>query len=299
MNLSPRQFKIFLSLAQSLNFSRAAGKLCVTQPALSKLVREIERTVGMRLFERTTRSVKLTADGEAFLGVVQRVMEGYEAGLTELEQMVRHRSHGLAIAALPTLAAMLLPELVAQLQTEVPDAIVRIHDVVTNEALDLLRARQVDLALTSLDVVHKDFAYTEIFREPFALLSRRDLQPRIKSWSEAAIAALPIISMPRGTGTRLLVEAAFVRAGVPFKPLLELRDLNSIARFVGAGCGFALLPRSAAQLVLTGSLAIHDIEGGPDRSVGIVTRREVELPVLAAWMVRAIRRQAGVLVKVA
>lgn len=296
MNLSPRQLRIFVSLAQSLNFSRTAEQLCVTQPALSKLVRDIEEGMGVRLFERTTRSVKLTVDGEALLGVARRVMDDYQAGLTELEQVVRHRSHGLAVAALPTLAATVLPSLVAQLQQEVPDAIIRIHDVVTDEALDLLRARRVDLALMGMDVVHKDLAYTEVFREPFALLSHRDWRPEVATWTEAAIAALPIISMPRGTGTRQLVEAAFLRAGVQFRPLLELRDLNSIAQFVSAACGVALLPRSAARLVRTDKLVIHDIAGAPERSVGIVTRREMELPVLAAWMVRAIRQRAASLV---
>ena len=293
MNLSPRQLRIFVSLAQSLNFSRTADQLCVTQPTLSKLVRDIEQAMGVRLFERTTRSVKLTVDGEALLGVASRLLVDYEAGLLELEQVVRHRSHGLAIAVLPTLAATLLPELVAQLQEEVPDAIVRIHDVVTDEALDLLRMRRVDLALTSVDAVQKDLSYTEIFREPFALLAHRDQRPQVTTWSEAVIAALPIISMPRGTGTRQLVEAAFLRAGAQFRPRLELRDLNSIAQFVKARCGIALLPRSAAQLVLTDQLAIHDIEGAPDRSVGIVTRREMELPVLAGWMARAIRQRAA------
>jgi DNA-binding transcriptional LysR family regulator len=293
MNLSPRQLRIFVSLAESLNFSRTADQLCVSQPTLSKLVREIEAGMGVRLFERSTRSVKLTVAGEALLGVARRVLLDYEAGVTELEQVLRHRSHGLAIAALPTLAATLLPELVAQLQKEVPDAIVRIHDVVTDEALDLLRARRVDLALTGVEVVHKDLSYTEIFREPFALLSHRGQRPQLTTWSESAIASLPIISMPRGTGTRQLVEASFLRAGAQFRPLLELRDLNSIAQFVSAGCGIALLPRSAAQLVLTDKLVIHDVEGAPDRSVGIVTRREMELPTLAAWMVRAIRQRAA------
>lgn len=293
MNPNPRQLRIFVSLAESLNFSRTADQLFVSQPSLSKLVREFEAGLGVRLFERSTRSVRLTDAGEALLGVARRVLGDYEAGVTEIEQMVRHRSHGLAIAALPTLAATLLPELVAQLYAEVPDAIVRIHDVVTDEALDLLRARRVDLALTGVEVVHKDLTYTEIFREPFTLLSRRDQSPQLTTWSEAAISALPIISMPHGTGTRQLVEACFVRAGAHFKPLLELRDLNSIAQFVRAGCGIALLPRSAAQLVCSETLVVHDVEAAPDRSVGIVTRREMELPMLAAWMVRAIRERAA------
>lgn len=293
MNLSPRQLRIFITLAHCLNFSRAANELHVTQPTLSKLVREIEQAMGVRLFERTTRTVKLTTHGEDLLGVARRVMEDYEAGLSEIGQRVRNRSQSLSIAALPTLAATLLPDLVAQLRAEVPHAIVRIHDVVTDEVLDLLRARRVDLALTGVEVMHKDLAYTEIFREPFALLAPRGWQPPCKAWSEAALAALPIISMPRGTGTRQLVETAFLRAGVPFRPQLELRDLNAIAQFVRAGCGIALLPRSAAQMVRTPKLALHPLAGGPERSIGIVTRREMELPALAAWMARAIRQRTA------
>src|SRR5690606_3344082 len=105
MNPSPRQLRIFVSLAESLNFSRTADELFVSQPSLSKLVREFEAGLGVRLFERNTRSVKLTDAGEALLGVARRVLGDYEAGVTEIEQMVRHRSHGLTIAALPTLAA--------------------------------------------------------------------------------------------------------------------------------------------------------------------------------------------------
>lgn len=297
MNLSPRQLRIFVTLAQSLSFSRTADQLCVTQPTLSKLVREIEGALGVRLFERTTRRVRLTDDGEALLAVSRRMVQDYEAGMTELEQVVRHRSHVLAIAVLPTLLATLLPELVAQLQREVPGAVVRIHDGVTDETLDLLRSRRVDIALTGVDVVHPDMAYTPIFREPFALLAREGLAPVPRGWSAQAVDALPIISMPRGTGTRELVEAEFARAGARFRPQLEMRDLNSIARFVEAGCGIALLPRSAVRLLLVDGLAMHAFEGGPQRTVGVVTRREAELPALAAWMLRAIRTRGAALEK--
>ncbi|MES2976024.1 MAG: LysR family transcriptional regulator [Pseudomonadota bacterium] len=295
MNLSPRQLHIFVFLAQSLSFSRTAAHFCVSQPTLSKLVRDIEQTWGVRLFERTTRAVSLTVDGEALLGVARRVVAEYDAGSAELEQVLRHRSRGLAIAALPTLAALLLPELVARLHEDVPDANIRIHDVVADEALALLRARRVDLALTNIDAEHKDLAYTELFREPFVLIARADAYPPEPpaAWSGAAIAALPIISMPRGSGTRQLIETAFVSEGLPFRPFLELRDLNAIARFLGAGYGIALLPLSAAKLIQSASLVIHTLQGAPERAVGIVTRREMELPVLAARMIRSIRQHVG------
>lgn len=299
MNLSPRQLKIFVSLAQSLNFSRTAGQFCVAQPTLSKIVREIEQEVGVRLFERTTRSVKLTADGEALVGVASRVTQEFEVGLTEFEEVARRRIQRLSIAALPTLAAMVLPGPVAALRAEMPNAFIRIHDVFTDQALDLLRARKVDLALTGVDVVHKDLDYEEIVCERFVLLSSRQHPGvrKIRTWSEEEIGALPIITMPHGTGTRQFVEAAFISKGLPFRPCMELNNLTSIAKFVKAGCGVAVLPLSGAQLVLDDGLFITSLRGAPERSIGIVTRRDTELPLLAAKMVISIRQSASALGK--
>lgn len=299
MNLSPRQFRVFVSLAQSLSFSRTADQFCIAQPTLSKIVREIEEEVGVRLFERTTRSVKLTADGEALVGVASRVTQEFDSGVTEFEEMARRRTQRLSIAALPTLAAMVLPAPVAALRAEMPNAFVRVHDVFTDQALDLLRARKVDLALTGVDVVHTDLHYEEIVRERFVLLSSRQHRGarRIRAWSEEQIGALPLITMPRGTGTRRFVEAAFIARGLPFRPCLELNNLTSIAKFVQAGCGVAVLPLSGAQLVLDDGLVITSPRGAPERSIGIVTRRDTELPLLAAKMVASIRQAARVLGK--
>ena len=299
MNLSPRQLKIFVSLAQSLNFSRTADQFCIAQPTLSKIVREFEEEIGVRLFERTTRSVKLTADGEALVAVASRVTQEFEVGITEFEELARRRTQRLSIAALPTLAATMLPTPIAALRAESPNAFIRIHDVFTDKALDLLRARKVDLALTGVDVVHKDLDYEEIVRERFVLLSSRHHfgARKIRVWSEEAIGALPIITMPHGTGTRQYIETAFISKGLSFRPCMELNNLTSIAKFVKAGCGVALLPLSGAQLALDDGLVITSPSGAPERSIGIVTLRDTELPQLAAKMVSSIRQAARALGK--
>lgn len=294
MNLSPRQLKIFVSLAHSLNFSQTADAFCVTQPTMSKLIREIEEEIGARLFERTTRSVQLTPEGEALLEVATRVSNAFEQGITELEEVARHHAQRLSVAALPTLAAILLPPLVRKLREQTPNAFIRVHDVFTDTALDLLRARHADLALTGLDVIHKDLAYEEILRERFVLLSRReDARPGgLDEWSVPALDALPLIAMPQGTGTRRVVETAFLKKGVSFRPVMELRNLNAIGKFVKAGCGYSLLPLSGAELVMDDTLAITPLRGAPERTLGIATRREADLPALAEAMIVAVREAA-------
>jgi len=294
MNLSPRQLKIFVSLAHSLNFSQTARAFCVTQPTMSKLIREIEAELGTRLFARTTRSVTLTREGQALLAVASRVSNEFEQGLTELAEVARSHTQRLSIAALPTLAAMLLPEPIRALREEAPKAFIRVHDVFNDTALDLLRSRKVDLALTGLDVMHKDLAYEEIMRERFVLLAPRgDARlAGLREWSVPALSALPLVAMPHGTSTRRFVETAFLRTGVPFRPAMELHNLESIGRFVGAGCGFSLLPLSGAELVMNGTLAIRALRGAPQRVIGIATRREADLPLLAGKVMEAVRRLA-------
>lgn len=295
MNLSPRQLRVFVALAQSLSFSRTAEHFCVSQPTLSKIVRTIELELGVALFERTTRTVKLTPDGEALVPVAARLAADFDTGLTELAEVARRRTHRIAVAALPTLAALLLPSAIAALRREVPNALVRVHDVYTDEAIDLLRTRKVDLAFTGVDASHQDLAYAEFVREPYvALCSKRHPLPRAMTrWSEAALNDLPLISMPRGTGTRQNVEAAFARAGLQFRPVLELLNLTSMPRFVASGFGVALLPLSGAQLVLTSELSIRYLDGAPERSIGVVTRRETVLPPLADALIRSVRQHAS------
>ena len=113
MNLTPRELRIFVSLASSLSFVQTADSFFVTQPTMSKMVKSIEDKLGVKLFERTTRNVTLTREGHNLLQVASRIVEDYEAGLSQLAEVARRGSQKLAIAALPSLAATLLLSVVA------------------------------------------------------------------------------------------------------------------------------------------------------------------------------------------
>jgi LysR family carnitine catabolism transcriptional activator len=190
-----------------------------------------------------------------------------------------------------------MPATVASLRAEMPNAVIKVHDVPPDTALELLRARKVDLAIAALSVTHKDLADEEIARDRFVLLSskRSPLNMDTSVWSEAAVSSLQLISMRRGTSTRQYIDAAFMKKNLPFRPFLELNNLLTIARFVKAGCGVALMPELAARLVLDKDLFITTLAGAPERSIGLITRREDELPPLAATVMRSMREHADAL----
>ncbi|MCC2675842.1 MAG: Transcriptional regulator, LysR family [Ramlibacter sp.] len=253
MHLSPRQLKVLVTLARTLSFSRTAELFHVTQPTLTKIVHDIEAELGVPAFDRTTRSVRLTREGEE-------------------------------------------PQAIAALRREMPAAVVKVHDVLSAEAVSLLRSHQVDLALTALEAVSPDLIYDEICREPFVALVPAANPWRLPAtWSESALQDLPLITMPRGASTRSLVEACFDQQGVPFRPFLEMRNLASIARFVKAGCGVALLPLLGALLVRDNELDIVRLEGAPERAIALVTRADFEPGTLVQRVTASIRHDAHAL----
>lgn len=295
MNLTPRELGIFVSLANSLNFGHTADRFFVTQPTMSKMVKTMEEKLGVRLFERTTRSVTLTPEGRDLLEVASRIIEDYETGLTELAEVARNRSERLSIAALPSLAATILPGLIADIRQRHPKCVIKIHDVIHDHAIDLLRMRKVDFALSGADVLHRDLTYTEIMREPFVMLAADDfpVSRAERPWSESEIEQLPVVSMPKGTGTRMHIDMTFMRKGRQFRPFLEIQGLSTIGKFVQKGCGVALLPQSAAALVCEEGMTIIPLSGAPERIIGIITRHESGLSDLTLQALDWIRQSVA------
>jgi LysR family transcriptional regulator, carnitine catabolism transcriptional activator len=291
MNLSPRQLRILVSLSETLSFSRTADRFHMTQPALSRIVRSMEEALGTRLFHRTTRSVRMTDDASALVRIAQRMLDDYDTGLDAMGGVIERRGRRLSVAALPSLAAMLMPQVALSVRATVPDARIEVRDALSDATLDLLRGRAVDFALTSADPSQSEIRYEEFLRDRYVLLSRRD-DLRLDAGQPRDLASaidLGLISMPRGTAARLYADSAYLQLDMQFRPVMEFEHLATIGKFVEAGFGVALLPCLAAMMIQDRDLVIHDLIGAPERSLGIVSLRGDEPGHLAGLAVKAIR----------
>lgn len=281
MNLSIRQLKIFVLLAETLSFQKAAGMLHVTQPTLSKLLKEIEESLGIQLFERSTRVVRLSRAGQDLLPSAKNITTMYEKGMANISESLREKTNRIAIAALPTLAASLIPKLIHNLKKTNPDVKIQVYDPVANEVLELLRLRKVDIAVTAIGHDRpSDLLYQELFNEPFVLFHSSSITPGITHWDITALSRLPLISMPPGTSTRVLTETAFQNGSQTFSPVYSLRDLNTVVRFVQSNCGIALLPESSFDHTLQIGISKTTLHGAPSRSIGIFTPKDLPQKVL-------------------
>lgn len=262
-------------LAETLSFHKAAEILHVTQPTLSKLVKEIEESLGIQLFERSTRVVRLSRDGQDLLQSAKNITAMYEKGMCDISERLREKTNRIAIAALPTLAASLIPKLIHNLKKTNPEARIHVYDPVANEVLDLLRLRKVDIAVTAIGCDKpSDLLYQELFNEPFVLFHCSGITPGITHWDITALSRLPLISMPPGTNTRVLTETAFQNESQTFSPVYSLRDLNTVARFVQNNFGIALLPESSFDHTSQLGISKTKLDGALSRSVGMFTPRD-------------------------
>ena len=174
MEVTLRQLRYFMAVAEELSFTRAARRLHLSQPALSVQIRHLERDVGAELLARTSRSVELTDAGRGLYEDLQRLF----ADLDRARERARRTHEGaraaLRIAYTPSVAYEALPLLLEELAAAAPEVAVAAHQAVQASALDALRAGQVDLALVREFAGAEGLSAEPVRREPLvAVMSDR------------------------------------------------------------------------------------------------------------------------------
>ena len=150
VNLTTRQLRAFLILVGEKNFTRAAAASHLSQPAFSALIRQLEDSLGIRLFERTTRMVELTSEGAEFEPAARRVLEEVGTALGVVNDRAALRRGRASIALLPSLAADWLPHVLAGFRNEHPGIEMQVADVLSEPCIDAVRSGRADFALAAI-----------------------------------------------------------------------------------------------------------------------------------------------------
>ncbi len=256
-----QQLRYFVAIADSGSFGVAAHEQFVSQPALSAQIKELERKLGVNLFERTNRGVLLTTNGDEVLKRARVVLREV-VGLVEATKHDGKRLRGeIGLGVIPTLAPYILPDIVRSFKTMHPDADLRIFELKTNDLFDSLRRGEIDLGLLALPVFSDEFLSAPIAEDKFLLA--------MPSNHELARTQSPLkLEKLRGERVILLEEGHCLRDQVEqvcqlaFSEPSEIQatSMATLAQMVAAGMGVTLLPECAEK-----------VEAGPGR--GIVTRR--------------------------
>ncbi len=289
MNLSTRQIDAFLALAAQRNFTRAAAQCHLSQPAFSALVRSLEDGLGLRLFDRSTRHVELTPEGENFMAAARRIRAEVDAALAGVRDAVTLQRGRVAIALLPSLAAGWLPEVLARYRARHPGIELDIADVLSEPCIERVAAGAADFALAAIRADTPELCAEPFCTDGFHLVCRSDhplaagtgrsgRSARTRSaaaLTPADLAAWPFVHLARHSSVRQYLEAAFHPQAM--RTLMEVEQLATVMGMVRAGLGISVVP----------TLALFHFE-----QPGLVTR-PLALPGLTRQIYLVRRRDRG------
>jgi LysR family transcriptional regulator, carnitine catabolism transcriptional activator len=243
MDLSIRHLKAFLALAEKKSFTRAAEACFLSQPAFSMLIRSLEQGMGLRLFDRGTRHVELTAEGRAFELSAARLLAEFDGVLSEIKDLAALRKGRLTIAALPSLSARHLPPVIAEFGLAHPQLELVLHDVTADDCLDLVRRGRADIALTAA-AESGEFDIEPAWPDSFFLVCPQDhALARRKRVQSADLLGHTFVQQDRSSSIRQQVDAVMFPQRL--KTVMEVSSMATAAGLVASGVGIAIVPAVA------------------------------------------------------
>jgi len=290
MNLTHRQFEILIAAAEAGSFSAAAQRLKISQPSLSESIRRIEREIGARLFERTTRSLKLTAEGRYAATVARDAVRDFRHALERLASGARAQGV-IAVAALPSITCAVLPPAIMRFRREHPETNIALHDVQHERTLSLVIDGIADVAVTIKPAKTDDLVFDEIASDVAHLVCARShplARKKTVRWKD--LAGLDFIATTRISSVRRLTDAAFINAETAIEPRYEVEQIPSAVALVEAGLGVTALPSLTFSMFKGRNLAVRPlVEPRLRRNVGFVTLKGRTLPANTDKLMRLIR----------
>ena len=255
MNISTRQLQAFLAIARLGSFTRAAEEIFVTQAGLSLMLKDFETQVGARLFDRTTRSVRLTPAGESLLPTARGMLADWDSATSNIGQLSAAADQQVALAATPLIASSVLPQWLQDFHGAQPGIRVQVSDLDRRQILQGIEAGEVDLGLGAFFKPAAGIERQLLATFPLVRVSANTARPKTASprrpgasqrvaWS--ALASDRLLSLPNDNPIQKLVDAQLRSVGAAPRRSGALQNIQAIIAMVEAGHGVAALPAFVA-----------------------------------------------------
>jgi DNA-binding transcriptional LysR family regulator len=293
MDLNLRDIRAFVTVANAGNFTRAAARLHLSQPALTVQIRRLEETVGARLFDRNSRTVALTQTGRELLPLLQRSLDDMERLLRDARALGDGSSGTVRLACLPTFAASALPDLIQAFRKRVPQAQFQIRDVVASTVNALVRNEEADIGLTGGDTFDAALEVLVEGADRLVVVCPKDhALARKRRVSVSDVAASPLVLTAQGTSVRSVVDAALEQAGCAPEIACEPTYMMTAVAMVRGGLGVTILPATAREVLAERDLIAKPIDDPAFvRPIALIKKRGRTLPRVAEDFVTLIAKR--------
>ncbi|WP_405824810.1 LysR family transcriptional regulator [Streptomyces sp. NBC_00838] len=280
-----QQMRYVIAVAEMNSFTKAAQRCLVVQSALSHQIARLEKELGARLFERTSRRVRLTPAGAAFLPAARQCLDAAERAAAEVAAAVGEVRGRLAVGLIPSVAAVDIPAVLREFHRRHPKARISLGVGASDELAEQVRQGDIEVAFLGVPVTAR----------PRGVMARKLAEERLvavvspdhplaeeTSVDLRRLSSEVFVDLPAKTAGRAQSDLAFTAAGLTREVAFEVTNADYLTRLVGAGLGVALLPPTYAE-GLAGMTTI-EVTDAPSRAEYVIWGRESRAPAANAFL---------------
>ncbi|MCX7626964.1 MAG: LysR family transcriptional regulator [Methylophilaceae bacterium] len=274
LHLTLRQLRVFNAVASELSFSRAAGKLHLTQPAVSMQIKQLEENIGLPLFEQIGKKIYLTEPGREFQRYCNTILQQLQEAETMFADF-KDMSGKLTICVAST-ASYFTPRLLADFCKRYPKAQVSLNVTNRETLLRRLENNEVDMTIMGRPPEDLDLEATPFMENPLVIIAPPDHPlAQARSIPLARLAQETFLVREQGSGTRIAMERFFAERGIRLTTGTEMSTNEAIKQAVQAGMGLGILSMHTVALELeTARLVVLDVQGFPIQRYWYVVHRK-------------------------
>jgi len=295
MRIDTLGVEAFLAIADQGRFGKAARQLHITQTALTRRLQNFEALLGVKLVERTTRSVALTQIGRAFLPQARRLLTDLTAALVEIRETGKAQRGDLTIACVPTVGVQYLPRIIQAYSARHPSNRIKILDHASSGVADAVLRREAEFGIHIAGPHHPELVSLPFLEDRFVLICRDD-HPLAKrkrlTWRQ--LESHPLIFVGAESGNRPLLDSALAAQRPRLHAHYEVQRSSTAVGLVAAGVAAAIVPSLAIQNGAYPRIRLVPVaEPVIARTLVLVTRRGAHLSPAAQALFDLIREEEG------
>ena len=285
MDINLELYRVFREVAKNGNISKAADKLYISQSAVSQAIMRLESKIEGRLFDRSVRGVRLTAEGAALYSHVNDAIELIENAQKNFMDMKNLDTGSVKIGASDTICDLLLLPALERFISKYPEIRISVTNRVTLETLELLKHAAVDIAFINLPVASDDaldITPVMTIHDCFVAGGKyKHLADNIMSLSD--LRKYPVLMLEKASNTRRQMDLFLAAKGIEIEPAIELGSLTLLSAFAGIGLGVAATIKEEARDMLDKHelRALTFDEELPERHIGLARMKNVGLSFAA------------------
>ncbi|MES2941015.1 MAG: LysR family transcriptional regulator [Pseudomonadota bacterium] len=275
--------RAFTTVGELQSFAAAAKALHLSQPALSRRISHLEGLLGVRLFDRTTRTVELTLLGRRFLDQIRSLVDELDRSVLSLRDAAGLEAGDVTIGCVFSAVHHFLPPMIRSFRARHPGVLVRIIEEGADEVLEAVKQGEADFALNYIGMQDPEVDFTPLLKEPYVLACGKDhplARRRSVRWEE--LAQYPHARVSHASRNRLFIDQALAELPPLPRPVCEVRHVSTLIGLVEAGLGVAVVPQLTVPPKPAAVVGVRLEAPAISRTIGMIRRRGRSLSPAAA-----------------